>query len=50
MRENCTSGTARGVPGNRHSYRRGHRSHKLRSREEDETFSLEIRIECDGTV
>jgi hypothetical protein len=23
MRENCTSGTARGVPGNRHSYRRG---------------------------
>jgi hypothetical protein len=22
MRENCTSGTARGVPGNRHSYRR----------------------------
>jgi hypothetical protein len=21
MRENCTSGTARGVPGNRHSYR-----------------------------
>jgi len=23
MRENCTSGTVRGVPGNRHSYRRG---------------------------
>src|SRR5262249_31138160 len=23
LRENCTSGTARGVPGNRHSYRRG---------------------------
>jgi hypothetical protein len=23
MRENCTSGSARGVPGNRHSYRRG---------------------------
>jgi hypothetical protein len=23
MRENRTSGTARGVPGNRHSYRRG---------------------------
>ena len=22
MRENCTSGSARGVPGNRHSYRR----------------------------
>src|SRR6266702_6820426 len=22
MRENCTSGTVRGVPGNRHSYRR----------------------------
>ena len=26
MRENCTSGTVRGVPGNRHSYRRGHLS------------------------
>jgi hypothetical protein len=25
MRENCTSGSARGVPGNRHSYRRGSR-------------------------
>jgi hypothetical protein len=24
MRENCTSGTARGGSGNRHSYRRGH--------------------------
>ena len=23
MRENCTSGSARGVPGNRHPYRRG---------------------------
>ncbi len=23
MQENCTSGTVRGVPGNRHSYRRG---------------------------
>src|SRR5512145_1900830 len=23
MRETCTSGSARGVPGNRHSYRRG---------------------------
>jgi len=23
MREHCTSGSARGVPGNRHSYRRG---------------------------
>src|SRR2546422_318382 len=28
MRENCTSGTVRGVPGNRHSYRRG--AHALR--------------------
>ena len=23
IRENCTAGSARGVPGNRHSYRRG---------------------------
>jgi predicted ATPase len=28
MRENCTSGSARGVPGNRHSYRRG--PHRLK--------------------
>jgi hypothetical protein len=28
MRENCTSGTVRGVPGNRHSYRRGNRRKK----------------------
>jgi hypothetical protein len=44
MRENCTSGSARGVPGNRHSYRRDAKviqeNHKTIAKTQCRLFSI----------
>src|SRR5207245_2730888 len=53
MRENCTSGTVRGVPGNRHSYRRDLTvlPMEVRTPEEfDDQFATILRLGADAIL